>query len=564
MVYSIEESWYGGRHPLTFSEHQQQISRHKHLLKEYREQTKADFDKLRVEAEALDEDDIFSEENIKKALEFSKHVFEASKNCSKNFINLSKAVLISSIEQFKKMNIEAPCHFAAIALGSVAKGEATPYSDLEYAFVVERHSEYFFELAVDSYFQIGNVGETPLKCFDINELEMGFTPNAQNMVSGYKIDGITEWAGNMPTGNGKVNGQSLTFTVDELIEFCKKEAESPVQELADKSDMLSSTVVIYTNEEGETSKLHEEFRRRRIEYEQTRAAHIEEVGNKRRDSFAQDIKKYTFLPDFVRFQPPKNLDLQIKYDIFRYPTLLANNVKVCMAWNISYPWKIFLNLHKEDFLSLENYQYISIVLALSIYLRTSSYLSQQSQTLSVSLYSHAADHSTQLHQLPINLFIILGYLVTPIKQSIQSSLNSNANASLHHFVRCMFKDIAVNNSNYLLKAEVYYFAGRYRDALYELTKEIDDQIEWTPCSEFLSKISVHFPQITSAQKYVELCCYLLYYTENYLFASDYIGWVIEQQEHDVGLWKLLAAHCSTEIDDYKTARQLLTEVRTMF
>ena len=67
MVYSIEESWYGGRHPLTFSEHQQQISRHKHLLKEYREQTKADFDKLRVEAEALDEDDIFSEENIKKA-----------------------------------------------------------------------------------------------------------------------------------------------------------------------------------------------------------------------------------------------------------------------------------------------------------------------------------------------------------------------------------------------------------------------------------------------------------------------------------------------------------------
>ena len=290
-----------------------------------------------------------------------------------------------------------------------------------------------------------------------------------------------------------------------------------------------------------------------------KAANNADVGKKRLDSFAKDINSYTFLPDFVEFQPPKNLDLPIKIDIYRYPTLLANNIKVCMGWDMCYSWDIFTKLHSEKIISTENYWYINIVLALSIYMRTSAYLGQGSQIQLVSLYSHAADNSTSLHQLPGNLFITLGCLLSPIKQSIQSSVNSNKEATLPSLVRCLFEDTLVDKSDFLLKAEVYYFSGRYSDALKELTKVIGNSIELASCAEFLKKTSHHFQQAESAKKYIELCCYLLYYTKHYAAALDYINWLIVRHQ-DVGLWKLVAAHCKMELSDYRTTRELLNEV----
>ena len=556
-MYAIEESWYGGRHPLTFPEHQEQINKQKDLLTEYREKTKADFNELKLEGETLDENDIFSEKNMQKARNFSERVFEASKKCCDGFVKVSRAVIESSIANLKSCGHLAPCKFVVAALGSVAKGEATPYSDLEYAFIVEQHDEYFTKLAVDSYFRIGNLGETPLKCFDISELQEdgGCTPYATDMVSGYKIDGITTWSGNIPTGNGKRNGQTLTFKVDELIEFCKKEAESKFVELADKSDMLSSTVVIYTNE-GETSKLHEKFRKAKHEYELTKATKNKNVIKKRFESFKKDIFAYVFLPDFVEFQPPKNLKLEVKMDIFRYPTLLANNIKLCMGWNFCYPWDTFSNLHSNRFLSSENYQYINIVLALSIYMRTNAYLNQSSQIQHVSLSAYKTQHLKKLNQLPSNLFVILGCLLAPIKQSIHSTFKSCSDTSLDGLVHRLFKDVHVDKSDFLLKAEVYYFSERYGDALSELTKGIGVAVESISCSTYLSRVS---QKSDSIRKYGELCCYLLYYTNNYKSAVDYVSW-LNTQQNGVTLWKLLAAHCEQKLGDYKAVRELLDEV----
>ena len=143
LVYEIETSWYGGNHPLTFSQHQKLTNKHKELLIEYREKTKVNFDKLQLEGEDLDQHDIFSEENMKKAQTFSEHVFEASRKCSEDFADLSGIIIEDSVKTLESSGIVAPCKFAVIALGSVAKGEATPYSDLEYAFIVEQNDDYF-------------------------------------------------------------------------------------------------------------------------------------------------------------------------------------------------------------------------------------------------------------------------------------------------------------------------------------------------------------------------------------------------------------------------------------
>ena len=104
------------------------------------------------------------------------------------------------------MNKPLPCDFDAVALGSMARGESSPYSDLEFLFLLERKddpiTEYFETLAMIVYFLIGNLQETKLKCMAIEELSGWFTDEAKN---GYKIDGLQQKAGNIPTGNGCSN-----------------------------------------------------------------------------------------------------------------------------------------------------------------------------------------------------------------------------------------------------------------------------------------------------------------------------------------------------------------------
>ena len=234
-------------------------------------------------------------------------------------------------------------------------------------------------------------------------------------------------------------------------------------------------------------------------------------------------------------------------------TLLANDTKMCMNWSLRYTWEVFSMLRSKGILSHENHQYINIVLALSIYLRTSAYLSLCSETRLVSLSLDIADS----YKLPYNLFVILGCLLIPIKNSIHTSACSITDVSASSIVDWFSNEALVVKSDLLVKAEVYYFIGQYDVALYELSKEVGSPFNTTKCSSFLLQIDL---PVGSKRKWAELCCYLLYYTKNYAQALDYLSWLSTQQDGETKLWKLLAAHCNTEMGNYVTARQLLNEV----
>ena len=155
-----------------------------------------------------------------------------NKGITRSFCDMSKRqatitntrtkVLTGKILQhcIKMIACPQPCRFTAVALGSLAKGEATPYSDLEFMVLVEEKTDllikYFELLAMSVYFVIGNIQETPLKYMNIEELK-NFTDNGMN---GFKIDGLQQKAGNIPTGNGtKEQKNKFILTVDELMTF---------------------------------------------------------------------------------------------------------------------------------------------------------------------------------------------------------------------------------------------------------------------------------------------------------------------------------------------------------
>ena len=135
-----------------------------------------------------------------------------------------------------------------------------------------------------------------------------------------------------------------------------------------------------------------------------------DVAAKRLASFIHDLEEYTFLPTFVRFQPPKNANIKIKTDIFRYPTLLANNIKLCMGLNLSYSWKVYKKLFNQKLLHKDTYQYLTIILGISLYMRVTTYLFYRSQVETAVLeFDHYTYNSMKKPQIPLSprLFPIL-------------------------------------------------------------------------------------------------------------------------------------------------------------
>ena len=192
-VYDIEIQWYNGRHPLTFEQHKELTNHHKTKLKEYRKsinEKMADIAKLQKQLDIMD---VFSESNINNAEQLCNSVFELSVSCTVGLVGFFRSIIESSVQALEINGYPPHLSFAVVGLGSVGRGEATPFSDLEYAFIVESTEiDYFTRLAMDTYFRINNLGETEMKRFDIKELQGNDVRDIdQPKICGGSFDGIT-------------------------------------------------------------------------------------------------------------------------------------------------------------------------------------------------------------------------------------------------------------------------------------------------------------------------------------------------------------------------------------
>ena len=141
-----------------------------------------------------------SETNNETMSNFTESIQSLSQKCNSRMIEFAGNI----IKQATAICGPPPCQFAVVAIGSMAKGEATPYSDLEFLFLMKNEDSvsHFEQLAVTAYFMIGNLQETKLKYMNIEELNRDEKWFYDMSVSGFKIAGLQENAGNIPTGNG--------------------------------------------------------------------------------------------------------------------------------------------------------------------------------------------------------------------------------------------------------------------------------------------------------------------------------------------------------------------------
>ena len=386
-------------------------------------------------------------------------VRDISVSCTNSMIGLSERIVSESVRLLKQ---QPPCSFSAVAIGSLARDEATPYSDLEYMFLVEDVStekcQYFEDLAITSYFLMANFRETKLSTSTMNipELRGWFDDKAQN---GFKIDGLGPGAGNIPTGNGTNKGKNFfILTPSELLHRYKETLNNPTEEAlrGDLTAMLTYMRSFYTygkSAEGLLKSVMDEISQ--IEPGKSRAEANQEM-------LKNDLKKFNFKPDSKLHDCGFTVD--VKKGLYRFPSILLFDLSI--LWRISgcSSWETADKLLSAEKISAEFHEKLTFLLASACYIRLSAYLHHDSHDDRISVAQRSAQivsssvkgRAERRWYVPIGLFSTISKHLFPLLTDLAKIKISEQT--------CLQTTKTRAADQMLVQAQTLYSCGRYADA----------------------------------------------------------------------------------------------------
>eukprot|EP00058_Branchiostoma_floridae_P027277 XP_002612768.1 hypothetical protein BRAFLDRAFT_97251 [Branchiostoma floridae] len=346
---------------------------HRKELDSMRARVKSQLDTIHQEHKPYqyDEDDpAVREVEIKRA--------EAIKNLFKRITgDRQKFIQVLTDECIAKLG-PPPCKYAFIGLGSQATELVTPYSDLEFAILIEEGKDdddtrrYFLNLTHYLHLKVINLSETILPAMAIPSLNDFLSEDPEKdwffdsvTPRGFAFDGFMPWASKTPFGRDKTRTKdpvSLIQTPAKLAEY--QHLHIALAEGYHLSDILRRVTYLIGDK-----PLVDEYTDR-VNKSVDRSADLSRLSALLllRDNIKQ----------LGNVEPTGQL-LDVKKEIYRFPSVAVDVLSICCGIVIPSVWGMIEELQKTRRISEEDAHHLTVLISISAELRLRTYIANGGQ-----------------------------------------------------------------------------------------------------------------------------------------------------------------------------------------
>ncbi|MDF3047569.1 MAG: hypothetical protein K0R73_687 [Candidatus Midichloriaceae bacterium] len=397
-----------------------------------------------------------------------------------------------------------PCNYAIIALGSLARKEATPYSDFEWAILIgsEEDKSYFQNLAILVHIKILNLGETTPRIMDMQILDW-MKEEESTTSKGFAFDGQMQGGCKTPLGNAHIKG-ILEGDIFRLIQTPSVMADYHNQEWYEKDNHLSTVLgtvkLIYGN-----SELVDEYKNcvaiilnEEIEGKSPKSA----LYKQRAISLLQESSA-KFEPKMGRHTAEMHY-FDAKYDLYRLPNMIIDQLAGYYSLQANNLWDRIDGLQNHIKINAQDAQKLKDAVSKILLIRLEAYLSK----------GYRDDHVIRLNKENPQSNIIAKYLGINEEELFEIYYNLFAlHNSVANFIESWLKDSEQAsffyhyNSGNTTKGHIYEKLLDYNSALDCLQEELSklSEQEAADRSRLLMNSAIICHKLGDLDKALEYC-----------------------------------------------------------
>ena len=425
------------------------------------------------------------EREIAVELERVKHTQRVYAEISKSMRELVANMVEDCVEM---MPCTPPCRYSILGLGSTAREEATPYSDLEFCILVEKDTkevlEYFTNLTNFLHLKVVELGETILPSLGISSLNDYYSEKIEDDwfydsgPRGFSFDGAMPWASKVPTGRDKTMNkpwvESLIKTPQDMAALLSE--KSVRKEGYRLADVLSTCVLIC----GDQSLFEDYVANKRKTYfeddAETESSCVsvegEEKMTARKERILQELvnveqQYHTSLANYIR---KTGGSYAIKKDFYRFPSLVVEYLGQYYNIESSSSWETIDKLESAKGISSDGGHNLRVALSIASELRLRAYLDNRSQNE----YFNDLLALVARHDAPKHLAMVLQrffFTVVPLENVIRR-LPETGNL-LH------LKDCVLYDNNPKIKAQMYMQFKQHYKATQMLQDVVTEKLQFS-------------------------------------------------------------------------------------